>query len=320
MRTATVLLLAMSAPAAWSQQVISARAGVVHYVEGKVLVNDKALEPKAGEFPPIPSAGTLKTEDGRAEVLLAPGVFLRVKENSTIRLISNKIEDTKVELLTGSILVECAEADKENALAIHFKDQVVELKKNGLYRFDTDPERFRVYDGQAIVGSITVKQDRELAYGSTTPVKFDAEMGDAFQRWAKRRAGYISMANISAAHYIANHSSTSNYRRGFWTFNDYFGMFTYIPLRGVIMSPFGYRYFSPSQVYAVYYPPRATSSGMMSAGGGGWGGYSTGPRTASVGGGGGMSAGPVAPSSGASTARTAESSSPRGGEGGGRGR
>ena len=310
----------MSAPAAWSQQVISARAGVVHYVEGKVLVNDKALEPKAGEFPPIPSAGTLKTEDGRAEVLLAPGVFLRVKENSTIRLISTKIEDTKVELLAGSILVECAEADKENALAIHFKDQVVELKKNGLYRFDTDPERLRVYDGQAIVGGITVKQDRELAYGSTTPVKFDAEMGDAFQRWAKRRAGYISMANISAAHYIANHSSTSNYRRGFWTFNDYFGMFTYIPLRGVIMSPFGYRYFSPSQVYAVYYPPRATSSGMMSAGGGGWGGYSTGPRTASVGGGGGMSAGPVAPSSGASTARTAESSSPRGGEGGGRGR
>lgn len=316
MRSAAVLLLAIFAPAAWSQQVISARAGVVHYIEGRVLINDKALDLKSGEFPQIPTGGVLKTEDGRAEVLLAPGMFLRVAENSAIRMIATKLEDTKVELTAGSILVECAEMNKEEGLAIQLKDQLIDLRKNGLYRFDADPGRLRVYEGQAIAGHMLVKQERELIFGAAAPAKFDAETGDAFQRWAKRRAGYIAMANVSAAHYIAKNASS--YRGGVWTFNDYFGMFTFIPLRGILVSPFGYRFFSPRQVYAIYYPPRAPSSGM-NAGMGGWGGYSTGPRTASMSGG-GMSAGPVAPVSGASTARTAESSSPRGGEGGGRGR
>ena len=44
-----------------------------------------------------------------AEILLTPGVFLRVAENSSIKMISSRLIDTRVDLLSGSILIECAE-------------------------------------------------------------------------------------------------------------------------------------------------------------------------------------------------------------------
>jgi hypothetical protein len=318
MRTATVVLLAISAPAAWSQQVISARAGTVHYVEGRVLVNEKAVEPKQGEFPTIPEGGVLKSEEGRVEVLLAPGIFLRMAENSSLKMTSTRLEDTQIEVLSGSVLIEAAEMFKENRLAVTMKDQTVELRKKGLYRFDAEFARVRVYDGQALVAGLNVKQEREFVLGSEAPVKFDTEIGDAFLRWSRRRAENISIANISAARYL---SKSSSFQRGGWIFNDYFGMLTYVPLNGIILSPFGFRYYSPSQVYALYYPPARPAFRGWEGGGpaAGWGGYNTGPRTASVSMGGGAPA-PVSSSTGASTARTSESSSPRGGEGGGRGR
>jgi hypothetical protein len=105
--------------------------------------------------------------------------------------------------------------------------------------------------------------------------------------------------------------------RGVWAFNDYFGLFTFVPGSGICLSPYGYSYYSPRQVYAVYYP-RTPSTGGGFAGGGRALGYGTAPRSMSAGG--GVSAGPVAVDSGASTARTAESAAPRSSEGGGRGR
>jgi len=60
------------------QAVISTRSGLVHFFEGSVYVAGQPLEARLGKFASIPEGGELRTEQGRAEVLLTPGVFLRI--------------------------------------------------------------------------------------------------------------------------------------------------------------------------------------------------------------------------------------------------
>src|SRR6516164_7360452 len=100
---ARLVLLQVSslASAAWvpalAQSAISTHSGLVYFFDGAVYISNQRLEQKFGRFPDIGEGLELRTEHGRAEVLLTPGVFLRVGENSSIRLLSNKLSDTRVE-------------------------------------------------------------------------------------------------------------------------------------------------------------------------------------------------------------------------------
>jgi hypothetical protein len=237
---------------------ISARSGMIHYVEGRVFLGDQLIDTKFGQFPEIKEKGEMRTEDGRAEVLLTPGVFLRVGENSAIRMINNRLIDTRVEFVSGSAIVEADDILKDNAVAIVYKDYIVSLRKKGLYRFESDPAQVRVYDGEALVQlgekSIEVKDGKMLSFGGDMAVaKFDNKEGDSLFRWTRRRAEYVSMANISAAKSLRD--SDYGWSSSGWGWNPYFGMFTFIPYRGTYYSPFGFAFWSPFTVYRAYYVP-----------------------------------------------------------------
>ena len=88
------------------QEVVSAYAGTVHYFEGAVLIDDHPLEHKAAVFSSIPNGSTLRTEKGRAEVLLTPGVVLRLDEDSSIQMVSNALTDTRIEFVKGAALLD----------------------------------------------------------------------------------------------------------------------------------------------------------------------------------------------------------------------
>src|SRR5947207_6379638 len=85
----------------FAQSVISAHSGVIHYTEGKILVDDKALQAKPNEFAELKANSVLHTEDGRAEILLTPGVFLRIGEQRAVKMLSNTLSDTRVEEGSG---------------------------------------------------------------------------------------------------------------------------------------------------------------------------------------------------------------------------
>src|SRR5579863_3581855 len=141
---------AMAVSTASSQTVISAKSGLIHYVEGRVYLGDQLIETKFGQFPDLKENAQLRTAEGRAEVLLTPGVFLRGGENSAIKMITNRLIDTRVELLSGSALVEADELLRDNGVSIVYKDYAVQLQKKGVYRFDSEPASVRVYEGEAI--------------------------------------------------------------------------------------------------------------------------------------------------------------------------
>jgi FecR protein len=166
-RGLAVLWALVFSAAAWGQSVISAHSGVIHYVEGQVTVDGAAIHPKSTEFLDVKPDQLLATEDGRAEILLTPGVFLRLPENSSARMISNSLADTRLEIVSGSALFEVGQLLRNNAITIEVRGVEIALPKQGLYRIDTDPARLRVFEGEARVtaasGKIDVKRGREVA-------------------------------------------------------------------------------------------------------------------------------------------------------------
>jgi hypothetical protein len=276
-----------------AQSVISAHAGLIHYTEGRVLIGDKVIEAKASTFPDLKPNEVLRTEDGRAEVLLTPGVFLRLAENSSIRMLSNKLTNARVEALTGSMLVEYGDQNKDDSVTLVFKGKDITFKKAGIFRLDADEGVFKVYKGEAAVAgggqTLTVKEARQVELNAAVLMasKFDNKTGDEFYRWASRRAGYIATANISAARSL--HDSGVSLSSGTWAFNPWFNMFTYVPYNSLWYSPFGYSFWGPGGIGWVYsYNPYywgAFRNGRFSGSGYAGGGsteYSVPSRSASV--------------------------------------
>jgi hypothetical protein len=276
----SLALAAVLTTSAWAQTVISAHSGVIHYKEGQVEVDGKPVQqdPQKGQFGDVKSGQVLEVKDGQAEILLTPGVFLRVAENSSFRMISNKLADTRVEVMSGNVMVEVGELLQDNAITLVVHGADVALLKKGLYRVDLDPSKLRVYEGEAKVTSgsqepVTARKGREVLIGETLEAKnFDAKQTDAFYNWCARRDQYVAEANIYAAKtardmgmgYTGSGYGGSGYAgsgyggygagTGSWMWNPWFGMFTYMPYGGMFYSPFGFGYYSPSMVGYLYMP------------------------------------------------------------------
>ncbi len=255
-----LVVFLIGSSSAWAQQVISAHSGVIHLVEGQVTLDGKQVAPKFAEFPDVKNGQVLAAEDGRAEVLLTPGVILRIGENSSFKMISNNRADTRLAVLTGSAIVEVGELLPSNAITVVYGDTHIEVLKRGLYRVDADPGKLRVYDGEARVTAgdqtLIARKGREVILGTVLAMNaFDTKDVDALMRWAARRSEYLSQANISSA----RSASSSGYlgsgygyggMGGSWAYNPWYGMFTYLPYgNGMYYSPFfGYPYYSTGNV------------------------------------------------------------------------
>ena len=89
--------------------------------------------------------------------------------------------------------------------------------------------------------------------------KFDVKATDPFYRWSARRAEYIAAANVTAARVASNSGYRSSYSgsgHGAWSWNPWFGMYTFLPASGVYWSPFGSAYYSPGMVSSLYFSNR----------------------------------------------------------------
>jgi len=210
-----------AAASAWGQSVISAHSGTIHYTEGQVSLDGNAVQPKFGEFPEVKSGQVLSTQDGRAEILLTPGVFLRLAENSSFKMVSNQLSNTRLEVQSGEAMIEVGELLPDNAIAVVFHQGDISIARRGLYRFDSDPAKLRVYDGEASVVSPStdptiVRKGHELIFGEAKleARTFDAKETDEFYRWSARRDEYVAEANITSAKSVRDNNGGMGYAGG----------------------------------------------------------------------------------------------------------
>src|ERR1700753_2924870 len=80
---------------------ISAKPGAVNYIEGSVSINGAPVSNKDLRAVFLNKEDTISTEAGKAEVLLSPGVFLRIGDNTQVRMVSPSLIDAQVELKQG---------------------------------------------------------------------------------------------------------------------------------------------------------------------------------------------------------------------------
>ncbi|MBV9303888.1 MAG: hypothetical protein JOY62_13715 [Acidobacteriaceae bacterium] len=194
---------------AYGQLVISVHSGVLHFSEGSAFIDDQPLQQKLGTFPDIKEGSTLRTAQGRAEVLLTPGVFLRVDENSSIRMVSTALKNTRVEFLQGSVIVDSLEATADDSVLMSFKDNRVRFPQKGVYRLDSEPPLLQVYNGEAEVtreNKPSVVDSSHLFFFTLGLVtqKFGEGADDDFYRWSKDRSDFISADNRAAAQSLAD--------------------------------------------------------------------------------------------------------------------
>ncbi len=268
MRTNIFLALTVAAASLSAQNVISARSGLIHYAEGNVTLEGQKVKPKNGEFPIVEKGQTLATEDARAEVLLTPGVFLRLGSQSSFKMVSNLLSDTRLEVLSGTAIVEVDDMPKGNSVTLLYHDAKIIPLKHGLYRLDVSDNRFRVFDGEAQVvqndQTAQVKAGHQIEFGSVfLASKFDRKYGDSLDSWAANRSQRIAQANLTSANMVSSGGGYSSYTSSNWVWNPYFGLFTFVPYSGFGYNPYGWTIYSPRTVsyYYAYQQPNYSNSG-----------------------------------------------------------
>jgi hypothetical protein len=184
---------AVLASAALAQRVISAKSGLVFFVQGRVSVEDGPLS--SGEhFRQLKNGESLSTQRGRAEVLLNPGIVLRLGDMSRLHMDDVKLTDACVSLESGSAVVTVNYILKVDRIRLISGGSVILMKQPGVYRLDAG--RLRVFKGKAEVrrddgsaASVTVKRGQAVDLDDGLEIaKFNVKDTDALQRWASARS------------------------------------------------------------------------------------------------------------------------------------
>jgi FecR-like protein len=268
MVTGSCILAALLSLPAWGIDTDSYRRnampGTLNYVEGQASLNGEALNSKEVGTADLQDGQALETGNGKAEILLTPGVYLRLGSNSAVKMVSGNLTNTQVALRHGEAMLEVDQLYKENFIHISQPGADTRVVKTGLYDFDATNQQVRVFDGKAIVSSndrnTTVKKGREVALNSakikaTDFDKKEVTQNDDLYRWSSLRSEYLSQANVDAAQmYFADGWYGPGWWGPGWYWDPWFAGFTFLPADGFFYSPFGWGFYSPLLVWrAPYY-------------------------------------------------------------------
>jgi hypothetical protein len=261
-------LATMCAPVALAQTANPAVPGTINYVEGSASINGRALNQQSVGYAQLQPGQVLQTANGRAELLLTPGVFLRVGENSAVRMISPNLLNTQIALDRGRADIEVDEIHPRNDIQVSEGSANTRLLKDGLYAFDADKGTVRVFKGEAALleqtGSgqklVKVKGDHQVGLAGNEVVQavsFDRNQAeDPLYNWSSLRSQYLAEANLTLASQYAGYGVMAPgwyWDAGFWGY-------TWLPGDGLLWSPFGWGFYSPRYIFyggPIFYGGRA---------------------------------------------------------------
>jgi hypothetical protein len=241
-----------------------ARPGTVNYVEGAAYLDGQPLNSKDVGSVTLEPGQELRTGAGKAEILLTPGVFLRLDADSTVKMVSPDLTLTQVELEKGRAGVEVDELHEQNNLQVLDAGVATRLDKNGYYEFDANKPMAMVFKGKATVDlgdgkSREIKEHHEFlltaadnnqTLAKVKPADFDPRSAqDDLYNWSSLRSEYLAESNNQ----VAGEYAAGGYYPG-WYWNPYGWGYTFIG-GGPFYSPFGWGFypFGYGRFYDGYY-------------------------------------------------------------------
>ncbi|HMG33913.1 MAG TPA: FecR family protein, partial [Blastocatellia bacterium] len=292
----TLFILAISAvaqdrkplpPGEQQKYVVSAKPGIVSLIEGELNSRHentgwaRLFETEQPDWKKLNVGDQLEINDrlrsntaGRAEVLLTPGVYLRLSGNSEVVFQFDGDARQELTLERGSIIVE---ASLDSWITVNALKSTVYLIRTGVYRIDLNGEQLAVAarEGKAFVGDTEIKQGRKVTFSSESPLvgKLDRNSDDAFDVWSKDRARSLIALNRSLNRNQLRSSGLITNVINTWIFDRFCGCYTFLPWTGGFASPYGWGY---SVCNPYWYWNGNPSGGWYSGGwptGGGGGGH-----------------------------------------------
>ncbi len=268
--------------------IISADAGGVNYVEGRVSVvlnNGRTGHLLKGDKLEIGEKVVTET-DGKAEVLLNPGSYVRIGGNSAFEFSTTSLEDLQLKLNRGSAVFEVITND-DFTFAVNTPKGRFYILESGVYRIDVLGDgsgKIEVWKGKAQVGDLDaqiVKSGRTATlFGKQVVIeKFDRDDKDPLELWSKTRAKELAKINNSLQRNIMRTSLMSSFRNRGWNVYDSYGVWVldyntgfhcFLPYGYGWNSPYGYDYRRDLGYYRLpwtYYQPPTNQSPPNTAGG-----------------------------------------------------
>jgi hypothetical protein len=215
------------------QFVVSVKAGLVNHVQGNANVTEMEM---ARVNRPIKTG-----IDGYVEVLLRPGSFLRLGENSEAILDDADLANVRLTVTRGPAVVEVVEISSEFPITVTTGNLTTKIVSSGIYRFA---------DGTATViqGKLQTA-DSKLTYEKGWQIFFQDNYRarkvpkiqvTSLDVYSQARSAEIARVNYSLATSLTGPSTYNVY--DLWLFSPQFGMYSFIP-RGGFRSHYGHQYY-----------------------------------------------------------------------------
>jgi hypothetical protein len=281
---------------------ISAKAGGINFVSGNVMVvrQGTSTDQTLMDQDNLESGDVVTTGmGGRVEVLLNPGSYMRIAENSEFEMTDTSLDHLRIKLLRGSAIIEVVGMDDtELSLRVDTPQTYAVIVKHGLYRFNvlqSGATEVMVRKGRALVGATAqvIKGGKMVVVSRssmTEVAKIDKRVKDSLELWSRDRAEYLASINrrlpsssVYAAMDIFNADWSPSYRGngrfsgGVWVRDG--NCFVFLPVTGRGWSspygfayPFGYRYCCGNNPPVNNQPPPPPTGGGNGGGNGDGGG------------------------------------------------
>ncbi len=281
---------------------ISAKAGMINYVEGRPKVSHGEIPELSRVFPrhQLVEGDLLQTgEDERVEILFNPGTYLRVAENSRVRVLTTGFQDMRFALEKGTAILELLSLRRKvHRLLIVTPVADLKVLKKGLYRFEVDTAgqvqvfvfrgKLRWVQGQTKIADLKSgrvfdlnRSDKEQLYSS----KVRKDSLDGLDRWSRERALTLIVANAKVPARVTR-SVLSRYGRratGGWVYEPLSQMYTFVPFHYRLSSPYGFTYRNFCPTWRTYvHGGSSSSTGSISGGSSGWSRSTTSRQRSSV--------------------------------------
>jgi hypothetical protein len=248
-------------------RLISAKAGGVNFVSGDV----KARLAGSREWHSVSVKDDLRSgdagrtgADGRVEVLLNPGSYLRAGASTEFELTDVSLDNLRLNLTRGSVFVEATGYDELGLnIQITTPRTRVELVRSGVYRIDVTESGetiVAVQKGRARVGeglTATVIKGGKVARvgaGGVEVAKFEKKQRDDLDMWSRERGRELAKVNDALASRQTNSLLASNSfydlfkaeypssSFGLWMWSMQRGCYTFLPFYTGWRSPYGFGY------------------------------------------------------------------------------
>ncbi len=220
------------------QYVVSVKAGLVNDVQGTANV---ALMQTISAGRPIRTGS-----DGYVEILLRPGSFLRLGEDSEATLDDTDLASVKVTIQHGPALVEAAEINKDHPITIITGNLTTKIRNTGIYKFENGVAT--VLQGKLQMGdsNLTYEKGWQVFYQDNYRARKTGRMLEtSLDAYSQSRSGVIAEANLSMVSSLGYGATTGYSDFDIWLFSPYLRLYTYIP-RADYRSPYGNRYYCRS--------------------------------------------------------------------------